>query len=391
MMIIPMKNFHSSYAILILLLIFGCSENKKAHHYIGDKDEQIQALTEIKYAKRFNITYFESYKLVEVNEPWPSAPDTLVYIITSDKSVMDTFNENADVGLIRQPVENVVCFSTTHLPFLEMINEESRLSGFPTIDYIYSEKIQDMAKKGKIKDLGPSNEINFESLLELNPDLVFAFTMGNELSMIRKIELSGVPMVLNADYLEDHPLGRAEWIKFIAAFFDKDLEADSIFNEVEKAYLETKARMDNMDRRPGVFTGVVYGDTWFMPGGKHYGTRFFNDAGGNYIWSDNNSGNILQLSFESVYEKAGTADFWVGTATYNSLLEIEQADIRYRDFKAFKTGNIFNYSARVSDQGGNAYFELGYARPDIILKDLAKIFHPEEMVAHQFYFYKKLY
>lgn len=391
MMIIPMKNFNSSHFILILLLIFGCSENKKAHHYTGDKDEQIQALTKIKYAKRFNITYFESYKMVEVNEPWPGSPDTLVYIITSDKSIMDSFNENADVGLIRQPVENVVCFSTTHLPFLEMINEESRLSGFPTIDYIYSEKIQDMAKKGKIKDLGPSNEINFESLLELNPDLVFAFTMGNELSMIRKIELSGVPMVLNADYLEDHPLGRAEWIKFIAAFFEKDLEADSIFNEIEKAYLETKARMDNMDRRPGVFTGVVYGDTWFMPGGEHYGTRFFNDAGGNYIWSENNSGNILQLSFESVYEKAGNADFWVGTATYNSFIEIEQADIRYRDFKAYKTGSIYNYSARLSEQGGNAYFELGYARPDIILKDLAKIFHPEEMKAHQFYFYKKLY
>jgi iron complex transport system substrate-binding protein len=149
--------------------------------------------------------------------------------------------------------------------------------------------------------------------------------------------------------------------------------------------------MDNIDKRPGIFTGVVYGDTWFMPGGQHYGTRFFNDAGGKYIWSDNESENILQLSFESVYEKAAYADFWIGTATYNSLEEIEHADSRYTDFKAFKTGNIYNYSARVNDKGGNAYFELGYARPDIILKDLAKIFHPDEMNDHQFYFYKKLY
>ena len=231
-----MKNFNTFCSISILLMIFGCSDHKKVHQNKVGEGIRVQAPTKVKYAKRFNITYFDSYKKIEVNEPWPGSPDTLVYIITKDKSVINSFEGDAKIGLIRQPVENVVCFSTTHLPFLELINEESRLCGFPTIDYIYSEKIQDMARKGKIKDLGPSNEINFESLLELNPDLVFAFTMGNEMSMIRKIELSGIPMVLNADYLEDHPLGRAEWIKFIAAFFDKDLEADSIFNEIIPGY-----------------------------------------------------------------------------------------------------------------------------------------------------------
>ena len=386
-----MKYIQTIFGISILLVNLSCSEDKKTAHIQAGGEVSIQAISKIKYAKRFNITYYNSYKKIEVNEPWPGSPDTLVYVITGDQSVIEAYQENDDIDLIRQPIEDLVCFSTTHLPFLEMIKEESRLTGFPTLDYIFSEKFRNMARDGRIRDLGPSNEINFESLLELNPDLVFAFSMGNELSMIRKIQLSGIPMVLNADYLEDHPLGRAEWIKFIAAFFDKDLEADSIFNEIERDYLETKSRMDSMAVRPGIFTGVVYGDTWFMPGGQHYGTRFFNDAGGKYIWSDNDSGNILQLSFESVYEKAGSADFWIGTATYNSLKEIEQADIRYRGFKAFKTGNIYNYSARVNDKGGNAYFELGYARPDIILKDLAKIFHPDEMKDHQFYFYKKLY
>jgi iron complex transport system substrate-binding protein len=386
-----MRNIYALISTTILLLISGCSEDKKGAHIQTGGDVPIQAITEIKYAKRFNITYFNSYKKISVNEPWPGSPDTLVYIIIGDESIIEAQKENDAIELIQQPIEKIVCFSTTHLPYLEMIEEESRLTGFPTIDYIYSEKFLDMAKAGRIKDLGPSNDINFESLLELNPDLVFAFSMGNELSMIRKIQLSGIPVVLNADYLEDHPLGRAEWIKFIAAFFNKDQEADSIFNEIEKSYLKTKVRMDNIDKRPGIFTGVVYGDTWFMPGGQHYGTRFFNDAGGKYIWSDNESENILQLSFESVYEKAAYADFWIGTATYNSLEEIEHADSRYTDFKAFKTGNIYNYSARVNDKGGNAYFELGYARPDIILKDLAKIFHPDEMNDHQFYFYKKLY
>jgi iron complex transport system substrate-binding protein len=326
-----------------------------------------------------------------VNEPWPGSTDTLTYIITGDKDIIKKYKNDNSITLVQQPVQKVVCFSTTHLPFLELIEMEDRLCGFPTTSYIYSEKIRDMVREGRVKELGPSNEINFESLLSLDPDLVFAFNIGNELSMARKIQLSGIPLVMNADYLENHPLGRAEWIKFIAAFFDKDQAADSIFRQIERAYMETKTKMSGLQLRPTIFTGVVYGDTWFMPGGNHYGTVFFKDAGGDYLWSGNNSESILQLSFESVYEKAGNADYWIGTATYNSLKEIEQADIRYRDFRAFDMGNVFNYSAKVSQAGGNAYFEMGYARPDIILKDLAKILHPGEMEDHQFYFYKKLY
>jgi iron complex transport system substrate-binding protein len=326
-----------------------------------------------------------------LNRPWPGSQDTLTYLITSDQDVIDKYQKDPGVILVKLPIQKVVCFSTTHLPFLELIREEQKLCGFPTTDYIYSEKIRNMVADGLIKDLGPDNEINFESLLSLDPDLIFAFSMGNEMAMNRKIQLSGIPLVLNADYLENHPLGRAEWIKFIAAFFDKDHEADSIFRSIENTYLQTKIKMERLNNRPTVFTGVVYGDTWFMPGGEHYGSQFYNDAGGAYVWSDNTAEDILQLSFESVYQKAGKADYWIGTATYSSLKEIEQADIRYCEFDAFKKGHVYNYSAKMNPYGGNAYFELGYARPDIILRDLAKILHPEEMKDHQFYFYKKLY
>jgi len=376
---------------LTLLLTLSCARDKQQRHVLPEDLPEIQPLTEVRYAKRFNISYFEEYKLIKVNNPWPGSSDTLTYLVSQNQQVLDAFGNNKGVKVIQQPLSNIVCFSTTHLPYLEFILEEDKLSGFPTTDYIYSESILERVRSGGIKDLGPSNEINLESLLALAPDLVFAFSMGNELSMIQKIELSGIPVVLNADYLEDHPLGRAKWIKFMAAFFDKDLMADSIFTAIEKAYLETKRRMDKIQIRPTIFTGVVYGDAWFMPGGNHYGTQFFRDAGGDYVWADDASESILQLSFEVVYQKAGSADYWVGTATYNSLTDIEQADSRYRDFKAYRTGNVYNYSARVNEKGGNAYFELGYARPDIILKDLAKILHPEEMEEHQFYFYKKLY
>jgi iron complex transport system substrate-binding protein len=149
--------------------------------------------------------------------------------------------------------------------------------------------------------------------------------------------------------------------------------------------------MDKVTDRPGVFTGVVYGDTWFMPGGQNYGSVFFRDAGADYVWADNPSKEILQLSFESVYEKAADAGFWVGVATYNSLEAIRQADARYTGFRAYEQGNVYNYTARLSEMGGNEYFELGYARPDLILGDLAFIFHPDLMPGHELYFYEKLH
>lgn len=375
----------------IVYLTLNCSGDRTSSDQPVEFRRPVYAPTTVKYASRFDIRYFTSHKEIKVKGPWPGSQDSLIYILSSDPEIIEATGQQKGVILITQPVKNVVCFSTTHLPFLEMIGEEHRLSGFPTTDYIYSEKIRDLVNAGKITDLGPSNEINMESLLALSPDLVIAFSMGNETSMLRKIGLSGIPVVLNADYMEDHPLGRAEWIKFMATFFNKDLMADSIFKRIETSYLATKAGVDETGYRPGVFTGVVYGDAWFMPGGNHYGACFFRDAGGNYLWSENDSDQILQLSFESVYEKAGQADFWIGTATYNSLEEIRQADSRYAEFKAFQTGQVYSYTAKMNSTGGNAYFETGYARPDLILKDLAKILHPEKMKNHTFFFYRKLY
>ncbi len=345
----------------------------------------------LKYASRFSITDFGEYKRIEVFSPWAGSTDTFSYFIARDKRDIERSDKGYNKVKLTYPVNEVVCFSTTHLPYLEFLDEEETLTGFPTTEYISSEVFRLRVRQGLIEDLGPSNEINIEKLLNLDPGLVVAFTMGNDLSFIKKIRLSGIPVVLNADYLEKHPLGRAEWIKFMAAFFNKEKMADSIFNFIEKEYVATMNKTYGIEHRPAVFTGVVYGDTWFMPGGNHYGSIFFSDAGARYLWADNPSAETLKIGFESVYDKAADADFWVGTATYTSLEEIRHADQRYSEFRAFKEGNVYNYTARAGKNGGNPYFELGYARPDIILKDLTKIFHPSLMTGHQFYFYEKLY
>src|SRR5688572_10658179 len=182
---------------------------------------------------------------------------------------------------------------------------------------------------------------------------------------------------MNAEYLEKHPLGRAEWIKFMALFFNKEKLADSVFREIEKNYLETKQLADQAIKKPSVLSGIVYGDAWFLPGGQNYASKLLKDAGCQYLWADDPSHGYLEVSFESVYEKARNADLWIGVATFKSLEELKNSDHRYAKFKPYQEKNIFTYDARKGAKGGSEFLELGYARPDIILNDLVKIAHPE--------------
>jgi iron complex transport system substrate-binding protein len=176
----------------------------------------------------------------------------------------------------------------------------------------------------------------------------------------------------------------------VAAFFDKETQADSVFNQIEKSYLNTIALVSDKEPKPTVMSGIVYGDTWFLPGGQNYAARLFIDAGFTYLWSENQNNAFLELSFESVYEKAHTADFWIGVGSYTSLKELTETDQRYTRFDAVRNHKVYTYDYRKGATGGSEFLELGYLRPDMIIKDLVKIAYPELLPDYSLYFHRKL-
>lgn len=216
------------------------------------------------------------------------------------------------------------------------------------------------------------------------------YTMSGDFGQFKKMESLGVPVVINGEYLEEHPLGRAEWIKFMGLFFGKEKEADSVFSAIERNYLRAKQAPEKVGVKPTVLSGIVYGDAWFLPGGENYAAKLFRDAGCRYLWEDTEGNGFLELSFESVYEKAHDASLWIGTGTFESLDEIRAADLRYTRFRAFGRKNVYNYDARKGEKGGNEFLELGYLRPDLILMDLIKIAHPDLLPDHTLYFHRRL-
>lgn len=378
-----MKRYFISILLLLSILLSCTSRRENAN-----ANNTLSTESTLKYAQGFTITTIGQSKLIEVTRPFPGAQTSFKYLLVNKGDAVPEHDNNTKV--IYVPIARLVCTSTTHIPLLDYLNESEALVGFPSTDYISSENTRALIEKGNVTELGIDKGIDIERLALLKPDITMAYTMSGDFGQFKKIEELGIPVVINAEYLEEHPLGRAEWIKFAAAFFNKEELADSVFSAIERAYLSTREMAAKVNIKPTVMSGVVYGDTWFLPGGKNFAAQLIADAGGKYLWAENSSNSFLELSFESVYEKANQADFWIGVASFKSLSEIEAADKRYTKFKPFQTGRVYTYDARKGAKGGSEFLELGYLRPDIILQDLVTIMHPDLLPDHSLYFHSLL-
>ena len=346
----------------------------------------------IRFAQHFTLEYGDGYKKLTVLQPWAGASEPLTYLLVPRGEAAPTDAGNALV--IETPVRSFVAMSTTYFPFLENIGKLDALVAVDDATYVYNPTVREKAASGEIAVVGggmggPS--ANIESLLELDPDVIMTSASGiPELDVYPKLEEVGLPVVINGDYLEQTPLGRAEWGIFIAAFFDLEQQASQQFDALVQRYEEVQALAAGVQERVTVFTNTDFQGTWYVPAGESYAAILLKDAGAEYLWEDQPGTGALPLSFETVFEKAKDADFWLNPGFAASLQDLLAMDARYAEFKAFQTGQVFNYNAKVTDTGGMDYFESGVANPDVILKDLIKIFYPELLPEHTLFYYQQL-
>src|SRR5690606_23480458 len=104
------------------------------------------------------------------------------------------------------------------------------------------------------------------------------------MSYLEKLPRFGIPVVMVAEYMETDPLGKAEWIKFMGAFFGREELAERKFAEIEAQYLEVKTLAAQAEGKPTVFTGLPWKGDWFVSGGNSFQARLFKDAGAFYLW-----------------------------------------------------------------------------------------------------------
>ena len=343
----------------------------------------------IDYATNFTLEYKEGYKLLTVLMPWAGATEPIQYALVpkgqADPGGID------DALIVHTPVESFVSLSTTYLPFLEQIDELSSLVAVDSGAYIYNPEVQNWLKAGTVAEVGSGAVINIESLIDLNPDLIMTSASGfAEYDSHPQLLEAGLKVVINSDYLEQDPLGRAEWGKFIAAFFEKEVEADRLFDEMVARYQQAKTLTSYLSTRVTVFTNTAYEGTWYMPGGESYIAILLADAGADYLFKDIEGSGAQPLDFEVVLERAKDADYWINVGALNELSALAAMDARYADFKAFQEGKVYTYSKRMNASGAVDYFESGAAAPDVILMDLIKAFYPDLLPEHEFFYYQAL-
>lgn len=293
---------------------------------------------------------------------------------------------------INIPVKNIACLSSVYASMLNKLNLMDKIVAIENVDYYNDEFIINKVRSKQIIEIAKSPEIDLEKTLMLNPGLLLTFGMGNPKDDVHeKILSSKIPVAVTLDHLEEHPLARAEWIKFIAAFFDRSDLADSLFLMTENKYVQLKKLTDTIQQRPSVLTEIKYADAWYVPGGKSFMAHLLRDAGSDYLWKDENQTGSIALNFEQVYEKAGDADYWLNLfVNINTKKDLLAFDERYALFKAFKSGQLYNNTLHANDKGYSIYWADGMTNPDELLADLIAIFHPQLLPQHQLKYYKKI-
>lgn len=342
----------------------------------------------LSHTAAFTVEYHNHYKVVTVKTPWQGAEPIQYVLVQCGTPAPADFDASA---VIEVPVQRFVGMSTTYLPFLDELGLLDRLVGLDDTTYVSNAHVLQLAADGKLKNIGYGASVNIEQTLELDPDLIMTFAIGSaDADAHPKLQEAGLKVVLNAEWLETSPLGRAEWGKFMALFFNKEAAAEAMFAQTAARYAELQAKVAPLSARPSVFTDSAYQGTWYAPGGQSFAARFLEDANAFYLWNDDPSTGSLPLAFEAVFDKAKDAEFWLNLGYVNSLAELIAADARYADFAAFQSGNVWNNNARTNANGGNDYYESAVAHPDVVLADLIKILHPAVLPEHELVYYQQL-
>ncbi|NVN18539.1 ABC transporter substrate-binding protein [Muricauda sp. HICW] len=368
-----------------LVVSMGCKQVEKKQ--LVQNQEQASSIA---HATGFTVQHEGDITIIEVSNAWPGSDSFKYALVPKERLATMSFPRDAYDAIIGTPIEKVVLTSTTHIQPLLQLGELNTVVGFPNTDYISSPEARELVESGQIQNLGMNDMLNTEIVLALKPELIVGFSINNENNAYEIIKKSGTPVVYNGDWVEHTPLGKAEWIRFFAPFFEKEALGDSIFASVASSYQKAKEIAQKAQSKPTVLTGGLYKDVWYVAGGKSWMAKFLDDANSDYLWANNTETGSIGLSLESVLEKAQGAEFWFNPSAVTTYTELAEANPHHQEFDAYKNKSVYSNAIDKGETGGLIFYELAPHRPDLVLRDLIKILHPEVLSEHELQFIKPL-
>jgi iron complex transport system substrate-binding protein len=354
---------------LMFLLLPACSDHQPAKNNIVENSFLPSKYNPL-FAHGFKVYDAPGFRLLEIYLPWDTAHPAQRFCLV-DKKDQDIVVPD-DATVLHIPLKSMVCFSATHLSFADALGMTDKIIGVLSVEFVVPAELHHLVDSGKIVEVGAGGHYDIEKLIGLNPQIIMVSPQkGMSFDAVTR---AGLTVMMNGDFLENTPLGRAEWIKVTGLLFGREREAMHLFDSIVRQYNRLKALTADVADKPVVLSGKQYSGFWNIPGGKSYVARFIEDAGGRYLYAGNTETGSITMDFEAVYHKAMNADFWrfVVYAPEGYTLEALTAeDIRYGDLPAVKNKKVF-----VCNTAKVPYYQKGLLEPQIILADYINILHP---------------
>lgn len=347
------------YLLISTLLFWGCSDSEKA-----TKSEKNQFLpVALKHAKNFTLLRSKNHFRLTLLDPESK---------NEQKSFEFSTNEN----------NRIICLTATLTGMFCELGERTKLIGVTAENQLFDRELRERFQQGKLKEFGDFTQLSVEQIVEANPDIILYNYVTQPFPNQEKLERLGIQVLVVNDWLEAHPLARAEWIKVVGALTGRFEESCALFDTIESNYRDIARKMEHQPNKPTVISGNLIGGTWYTPSGENYFGILIKDAGGDYRYKESKGAQSLALSLEKVLKDNQTTDIWLnpGVPYWDQL---ERMNPRANLFKASENG-IYCYSGQM-----NKFWEQSAARPDYVLSDLSHIFHPKTSV-NPFHYYAHL-
>lgn len=385
------------FAIVLPFLLASCTPSAQK----GQTAEPGDTL-QTRFAQGFDLVEHDGYLEAIVYNPWAQGTVLARYLLVRDT----TAALPAEGTRIKIPLHTLAANSSTYLESLKLLGALPTVTGICNARYIYNPDILRGVREGRIADLGDSYNLNLEKLLRLGPDALMTTAYNAQDENSRRLERCGIPLIYNIEWQETSPLGRAEWIRFIAAFYDRLPLADSIFAGIADRYTALKEQVARSlakgTQRPRLIVGQDYRGSWSMPAENSFNAVLYRDAGADYTppapaeggststpdQGANDTGSRT-TTLEAALLQYGDADCWVG-AQASTYEELQSADHRYALFRPFRSGEVYNFSGRTTPEGGSDYWESAIVYADTLLADLIKVFHPTLLPRHELIYVRPL-
>lgn len=373
--------------VLMAGILFTFSCGRSGH---DDSNVFVVPKYQPEYAKGFEIYGADSgeSRVVRTLMPWQGAENISTELLICGKD--DEVPEGYGGQVLKGDAKRIVCMSSTQVGMLDALGLSERIVGVSRKNLIGNEYVN--RHSDEIADVGFVGEMDYESLVACHPDIVLMYGMFGASPDEAKLSQLGIPFAYIGDYMEESPLGKAEWLVAIAEIAGIADKGKNVFAKIPVKYEEVRKTVPALsgDKRPKVMMNSPYEDVWFMSPKGSYLASMVHDAGASYVFDLDTGTEAVKIGQEEALKLLSQSEFWLNAGSAGSVAKLQSMYPKLADVKCVREGNVYNNTLRTTPGGGNDYYESGVVHPDLILSDLIKIFHPELAQDKEFHYFKRI-